>query len=136
MVISTTPYVTRVVVSLAQSAFPIRKSTTVALRKSQWLHALPPLRSIRLIRRTISAVTISTTRQVSPSLPLLLNPTSPTGQDTNTFSLHSRQSSVNAKSSGPQVFGLTAGGEMYMFFSANITDANYGLFVYFAYGEL
>ena len=90
------------------------------------------------INATLSGLsTFSTTRQFSPSLPLLLNPASPTNQDTNTFSLHARQSSINAKFSGPEVCGLTPGGEIYtLFFNDNITDDNYGLLVYFAYGEL
>ncbi len=68
---------------------------------------------------------------------MLLYPGSPTNQDTNTFGLHARQSSINARFSGPEVCGLTPGGEIYtLFFNDNITDDNYGMLVYFAYGEL
>ena len=90
------------------------------------------------IGATLSGLsTFSTKRQFSPSLPLLLFPGSPTNQDTNTFGLHARQSSINARFSGPEVCGLTPGGEMYtLFFNDNITDDNYGMLVYFAYGEL
>ena len=90
------------------------------------------------IGATLSGLsTFSTTRQFSPSLPLLLNPASPTGQATNTFDLHARQSSINARFSGEEFCGLKPGGEIYtLFFNDNITDDNYGLLVYFAYGEL
>ncbi|XZE45199.1 hypothetical protein SH467x_000405 [Pirellulaceae bacterium SH467] len=81
--------------------------------------------------------TFSTSRQFSPSLPLLLFPASPSEQDTNTFGIHARQSSLNARFRGPDVGGFTPGGEIYtLFFNDNITDDNYGMLVYFAYGEL
>ena len=90
------------------------------------------------IGATLSGLsTFSTTRQFSPSLPLLLFPASPTGQATNTFDLHARQSSIDARFTGPEVCGLKPGGELYtLFFNDNITDDNYGMLVYFAYGEL
>lgn len=81
--------------------------------------------------------TFSTSRPFSSSVPLFLFPASPTGQDTNTFDLHARQSSINARLSGPEVFGLTPGAEILtLFFNDNITDDNYGMLVYYAYGEL
>lgn len=81
--------------------------------------------------------TFSTSRPFSSSLPLFLFPADPTGQDTNTFDLHARQSSIGARLSGPEVFGLTPGAEILtLFFNDNITDDNYGMLVYFGYGEL
>ncbi len=81
--------------------------------------------------------TFSTSRPFSSSLPLFLFPADPAGQDTNTFDLHARQSSISARLSGPEVFGLTPGAEILtLFFNDNITDDNYGMLVYFGYGEL
>ena len=69
------------------------------------------------IGATLSGLsTFSSKRQFSPSLPLLLFPGSPTNQETNTFGLHARQSSINARFSGPEVYGLTPGGEIYTLF--------------------
>lgn len=87
---------------------------------------------------TLSALgTFSTSRPYSSSLPLFLFPESPTGQSTNTFDLHARQSSFNARFTGSEVFGLTPGAEVLtLFFNDNITDDNYGMLVYYAYGEL
>jgi hypothetical protein len=81
--------------------------------------------------------TFSTSRPFSPSLPLFLTPASPVGFDSNTFDLHARQSSINARFVGPEVLGLTPGAEtLTLFFNDNITDDNYGFLVYYAYGEL
>lgn len=87
---------------------------------------------------TLSALsTFSTSRPFSSSLPLFLYPKDPTGQDTNTFDLHARQSAISARFSGPTVFGFTPGAEtLTLFFNDNISDDNYGMLVYFAYGEL
>jgi len=79
----------------------------------------------------------STARPYSPGLPLFLWPASPDGLATNTFDLHARQSTINARFSGPEVFGLTPGGEILTcFMNDNLTSDNYGLLVYYAYGEL
>ncbi|MFO0911441.1 MAG: hypothetical protein U0795_00670 [Pirellulales bacterium] len=81
--------------------------------------------------------TFSTSRPFSASLPLFLFPASPLGVDSNTFDLQARQSSINARFTGPEVLGLTPGAEILtLFFNDNITDDNYGLLVYYAYGEL
>jgi len=81
--------------------------------------------------------TFSTNRPFSSSVPLFLFPGSPPGLDTNTFDLHARQSSINARFTGPEVLGLTPGAEtLTLFFNDNITDDNYGFLVYYAYGEL
>lgn len=87
---------------------------------------------------TLSALgTFSTRRPFSSSVPLFLFPKSPTGQSTNTFDLHARQSAINVRLTGPEVFGLTPGAEtLTLFFNDNITDDNYGMLVYYAYGEL
>jgi hypothetical protein len=79
----------------------------------------------------------STKRPFSPGLPLFLFPASPTGQATNTFDLHARQTSINALFTGPEICGLTPGAEILALFSNdNITSDNYGLLIYYAYGEL
>ena len=86
----------------------------------------------------LSALSIfSTKRPVSPGLPLFLNPASPTGQDTNTFDLHARQSVLYGQFTGPEVCGLTPGGALLtLFYNDNLTSDNYGMLLYYAYGEL
>lgn len=64
--------------------------------------------------------TFSTSRPFSSSLPLFLFPADPTGRDTNTFDLHARQSSIGARLSGPEVFGLTPGAEILTLFLTTI----------------
>lgn len=90
------------------------------------------------IGATLSGLGIfSTSRPFASGLPLLLDPRSPTGQASNTFDLHGRQSSIDARFSGPEVLGLTPGAEILaFFFKDTITNDNYGLLVYYAYGEL
>ena len=79
----------------------------------------------------------STARPYSPGLPLFLWPASPDGLATNTFDLHARQSTLYARFTGPEVWGLTPGGEILtLFLNDNLTSDNYGLMVYYAYGEL
>jgi hypothetical protein len=90
------------------------------------------------IGATLSGLGVfSTKRPFSPDLPLLLQPGSPAGQAKNTFDLHGRQSSIDARFSGPEVLGFTPGAEILVnFFNDTITNDNYGLLVYYAYGEL
>jgi len=79
----------------------------------------------------------STQRPQPPSLPMFLSPASPTGLSTKSFDLHARQSSLDARFTGPEFCGLTPGGEVLaMFFNDNISTDNYGLLVYYAFGEL
>jgi hypothetical protein len=79
----------------------------------------------------------STARPFASGLPFLLDPAPPDGLATNTFDLHARQSTLYARFTGPEVCGLTPGGEILtLFFNDNITSDNYGLLVYYAYGEL
>jgi hypothetical protein len=86
----------------------------------------------------ISALAIaSTKRPFSSGLPLFLLPQSPTEQNCNTFDLHARQTTLFARFSGPEVGGLTPGGEILtLFMNDNLTTDNYGLLVYYAFGEL
>jgi hypothetical protein len=70
---------------------------------------------------TLSALsTFSTSRPFSPSIPVFLFPADSTGQDTNTFDLQARQSSISARLSGPEVFVLTPGAEILTFFLTTI----------------
>jgi hypothetical protein len=90
------------------------------------------------ISATFSGLAIfSTRRPVSPGVPLFLFPGSPTGQATNTFDLHARQSSINALWTGPEMSGFTPAAEILaLFFNDNISTDNYGLLLYYAYAEL
>jgi hypothetical protein len=79
----------------------------------------------------------STKRPFPAGLPLFLLPDSPTGLDTNTFDLHARQSSIGALVSGPNVGDFRSGATMLTFLqNDNLTADDYGLLVYYAYGEL
>jgi hypothetical protein len=79
----------------------------------------------------------STDRTVSPGGPMFLSPASPTGQATNIVDLHARQSIIHALFSGPEICDLTPGAEVVaLFFNDNISTDNYGLLLYYAYGEL
>lgn len=79
----------------------------------------------------------STARPFVSGLPFFLDPASANGLATNTFDLHARQSTLYARFTGPEVCGLTPGGQILtLFFNDNITSDNYGLMVYYAYGEL
>jgi hypothetical protein len=56
---------------------------------------------------------------------------------TNTLDRHAKQNLINARLTGPEVFGLTRGVEIVtLFFSDNVTVDKYGLLVYCTYGEL
>lgn len=79
----------------------------------------------------------STKRTFPRGLPLLVLPDSPFGASTNTFSAHARQSFINASLSGPTIGDFQLGGNVLAFFqNDNLTSDDYGLLVYFAYGEL
>jgi hypothetical protein len=79
----------------------------------------------------------STDRPFSAGLPLLLLPSSPFGQSTNTFDLHARQTNFGASFSGPEVLGLTPGAFFLGFIQNDVlTSDAYGFLPYNAYGEL
>lgn len=79
----------------------------------------------------------STKRPFPSGLPLFLLPDSPFGLDTNSFDAHARQSYISATYSGPEVGGFEVGGQTLTFFqNDNLSNDDYGLLVYFAYGEL
>jgi len=87
---------------------------------------------------TLSGLAIfSTDRPFSSGLPLFLTPATPFGESTNTFDLHARQSTLVARFTGPEFCGLTPGAEIFtLFMNDNLTTDNYGLLLYYAYGEL
>lgn len=92
---------------------------------------------LKLAANLSGLMIFSTKRPFSPGLPLLLLPDSPIGEDTNTFDLHARQSTILAQFSGAEFCGLTPGGTILtLFLNDNLTTDNYGLLLYYAYGEL
>jgi hypothetical protein len=79
----------------------------------------------------------STTRPFPAGGPLFLLPSTPTGLNTNTFDLHSRQTSFGASFSGPEVFGFKPGAFFLGFIqNDNLTSDAYGFLPFNAYGEL
>ncbi|MFG0331908.1 MAG: hypothetical protein ACF8TS_00975 [Maioricimonas sp. JB049] len=92
---------------------------------------------LRLAAGLETLAVFSTKRTFPRGVPLLVLPDSPFGLKTNTFSAHARQSYLNATFSGPEVAGFQTGGNVLTFFqNDNLTADDYGLLVYFAYGEL
>jgi hypothetical protein len=92
---------------------------------------------LKLGARLSALAIFSTSRPFSPGLPLFLYPASPTGQATNTFDLHARQSILYGQFTGPEVFGLTPGAAfLTLLYNDNLTSDNYGILWYYAYGEL
>ncbi len=86
----------------------------------------------------VDFLTIASSKRTFPrGLPLLVLPDSPFGTDTNTFTAHARQSYVNAAFSGPTIGDFKVAGNLLAFFqNDNLTTDDYGLLVYFAFGEL
>ncbi len=79
----------------------------------------------------------STSRPFPSGVPLFLLPDSPFGLDTNTFDAHARQSYVGALFSGPELGDFQTGAQILAFFqNDNLSTDDYGLLVYYAYGEL
>lgn len=92
---------------------------------------------LRLAAGLETLAVFSTNRTFPRGLPLLVLPDSPFGLDTNTFTAHARQSYLNATFSGPEFSGFQVGGNVLAFFqNDNLTADDYGLLVYYAYGEL
>ncbi|MAT72376.1 MAG: hypothetical protein CMJ58_22970 [Planctomycetaceae bacterium] len=79
----------------------------------------------------------STARPFPSGIPLFLLPDSPFGLDTNSFDLHARQSYLGALFSGPELGEFQSGAQILAFLqNDNLTQDDYGLLVYYAYGEL
>lgn len=79
----------------------------------------------------------STSRPFPSGMPLFLLPESPFGLETNTFDAHARQSYVGALFSGPELGDFQSGAQILTFFqNDNLSTDDYGLLVYYAYGEL
>ncbi|MDX2039476.1 MAG: hypothetical protein SFX72_22725 [Isosphaeraceae bacterium] len=92
---------------------------------------------LRLSASLSALMIFNTQRPFTSGAPFLLLPASPFGLSTNTFDLHARQSSIFAAFEGPEVRGLTPRATILtFFFNDNLVADNYGLLVYFAYGEL
>lgn len=87
---------------------------------------------------SVDALTVFSTKRPFPAgLPLFLLPDSPTGLDTNTFDLHARQSSLGAVVTGPDIGDFRSSATVLTFLqNDNLTADDYGLLVYYAYGDL
>ncbi len=79
----------------------------------------------------------STSRPFPSGMPLFLLPDSPFGLKTNTFDAHARQSYVGALFSGPELGDFQTGAQILTFFqNDSLSTDDYGLLVYYAFGEL
>lgn len=86
----------------------------------------------------LDTLTLFSTKRPFPSgLPLFMLPDSPFGLDTNSFDLHARQSYLSALFTGPNLGTFQTSGQFLTFVqNDNLTDDDYGLLVYYAFGEL
>lgn len=79
----------------------------------------------------------STKRPFPSGIPLFLLPDSPFGLDTNSFDLHARQSYLGALFSGPRLGEFDTSAQILAFLqNDNLSNDEYGLLVYYAYGEV
>jgi hypothetical protein len=79
----------------------------------------------------------STKRHFPAGMPLFLVTDSPFGRETNSFDVHARQSYLGASFSGPDLGRFKTGAQILTFFqNHDLTADDYGLLVYYAYGEL
>ncbi len=98
---------------------------------------LNPANRLKLHAGLDTLMVFSTSRPFPSGMPLFLLPESPFGLDTNTFDAHARQSYVGALFSGPELAGFQTGAQLLTFFqNDNLSTDDYGLLVYYAYGEL
>ena len=98
---------------------------------------LNPANRLKLLAGLDTLMVFSTKRPFPAGLPLFLLPDSPFGLDTNTFDLHARQSYVGALFSGPDLGTFKTGAQILTFLqNDSLTTDDYGLLVYYAYGEL
>lgn len=98
---------------------------------------LRPHSRLKVFGSVDTLAVVSTARPFPAGMPLFLLPDSPTGLDTNTFDLHARQSSLGAIVAGPDLGDFESGATMLTFLqNDNLTADDYGLLVYYAYGEL
>jgi hypothetical protein len=93
--------------------------------------------SLRIFGWVSAIGQFSTTRPIPSGGALFLVPRTDTGNNTNTFDLHARQSAIGASFTGPKIGGLTSG----IFFlgyiqNDNLTADAYGFLPFNAYGEL
>lgn len=98
---------------------------------------LNPANRLKLHAGLDTLVVFSTSRPFPSGMPLFLLPESPFGLDTNTFDAHARQSYVGALFSGPELGDFQTGAQILAFFqNDSLSTDDYGLLVYYAYGEL
>ena len=98
---------------------------------------LNPANRVRLIVGIDALAVISTERPFPSGTPLFIYPDSAFGHKHNTFDLHARQSHIGALYTGPDLGEFKTGAEILTFLqNDSLTTDDYGLLVYFAYGEL
>lgn len=98
---------------------------------------LNPANRLKVHAGLDTLMVFSTSRPFPSGNPLFLLPASPFGLDTNTFDAHARQSYVGALFSGPELGDFQTGAQILTFFqNDSLSTDDYGLLVYYAYGEL
>ena len=98
---------------------------------------LNPTNRLKLHAGLDTLMVFSTKRPFPSGMPLFLFPDSPFGLESNTFDLHARQSYVGALFSGPNLGTFQTGGQIHTFLqNDSLSTDDYGLLVYYAYGEL
>ena len=101
------------------------------------IELLNPANRLKVTAGLDTLSVFSTKRPFPSGLPLFLLPDSPFGLDTNSFDAHARQSYVSASYTGGTLGSFQVSGQTLTFFqNDNLSNDEYGLLVYFAYGEL
>ena len=98
---------------------------------------LNPANRLKITGGLDTLMVFSTKRPFPSGLPLFMLPDSPFGLDTNSFDLHARQSYMSALFTGPNLGAFQTSGQFLTFVqNDNLTADDYGLLVYYAFGEL
>lgn len=98
---------------------------------------LNPTNRLSITAGVDTLAVFSTKRPFPSGLPLFLLPDSPFGLDTNSFDAHARQSYFGALFNGPKLGGFQTSGQFLTFFqNDNLSADDYGLLVYYAFGEI
>ena len=98
---------------------------------------LQPYWNVNIFGALVTDILLSTARPIAPGTPFLLGPDSLFGFETDSFSMHARQSMFGMALSGPEIGGLQTGGLVLVnFYNDAVIVDRYGFLPLQAYGEL
>jgi hypothetical protein len=124
-------------VTAGTPTLPSPPGTTVTSGDGLTVSLLNGSSRLKLFGQFSAIGVLSSTRPFPAGSPLFLLPRPDSGNNTNTFDLHARQTAIGAIFSGPEVFGLTPGANFLGFIqNDNLSSDAYGFLPFNAYGEL